>query len=130
MKKYLKSIVVICLMMFSANLMMAQEAKVKKVLTPEEQSQKHVERLKMQLSLSDDQVTAVKALMLERNNKMVELRKNTPSDKVAMRSAGKEVRENYENGLLKILSPEQKEKYSQIRENKKELRAKGKIENK
>ena len=130
MKRYLKSMIVICLMMFSANLIMAQEAKVKKVLTPEEQSQKHVERLKTQLSLTDEQTAAVKILMTERNSKMVEIRKNASADKGAIRASGKEIRDNYENGLLKILTPEQKEKYTQFRENKKQLREKGKIENK
>ena len=130
MKKFVKSIALICMLMFSISLVMAQEAKVRKVLTPEEMSQKQVERLKKQLSLSDEQAQKVKELITERNSKAQEVRKSNEGNKVAMRTAGREIKNNYETKLLLILTQEQKDTYNQIRENKKEQKLKSRVENK
>jgi Spy/CpxP family protein refolding chaperone len=130
MKKYLKNIAVLCLLLMSANFVMAQEARVKKVLTAEERAGKQAERWQTQLSLTDEQTANVKALFTERDKKVMELRKNSGTDKEAMKKGGKEIRENTEAALLKIFTPEQKDKYTKIREERKEQKIKGRLDKK
>jgi Spy/CpxP family protein refolding chaperone len=87
-------------------------------------------RWQTQLSLTDEQTANVKALFTERDKKVMELRKNSGTDKEAMKKGGKEIRENTEAALLKIFTPEQKDKYTKIREERKEQKIKGRLDKK
>ncbi len=78
---------------------------------------KNLQEMKVALSLTDEQVAKIQALSKESRKQA----KSTPvTDPKARREANKERAKLLEDGIIDVLTPEQVQKYTQWKANKKE----------
>lgn len=112
----------------------AMKAEVNKILTPEQlkkaealkaerknpanRAEKHVQKMKTELSLSDTQTPKVKAALVTKMTKMQALKEKAGDAKVD-KTERKAVKTAFETELKSILSSEQFTKYEQIKADKK-----------
>lgn len=88
--------------------------------TAEERASHFTERLEKDLGLTADQKKKVQSLALTRETKMEELReKYKGQDKKAWAGERKKVRDEFESGMKTTLSPEQYQKWEQIKAERK-----------
>ncbi len=95
-------------------------ARVKK--SPEEMANKKADKLKVELSLTDEQRTQVYTAVLDKINKSKTIREKYQGgkDKNAMRAEMKTVKENFDAKMKTILSADQYSKWQDIRKQQKE----------
>jgi hypothetical protein len=86
----------------------AKPEKIQEKSTPDERAEKRASVLKKQLSLTDEQTTQVRQLILERDRKHV-----------AQREKIKANQEEFLSGIDKILNEEQRKKFKEIQEERK-----------
>ncbi len=91
--------------------------------TPEEMASKRAEKLKTELSLSDDQKAKVQAALLERITKVKEIKAKYPNDKKAANKEIKPVLLKFRENMKSTLTAEQ---YTKWEESKKNAKAKRK----
>ncbi|WP_075591055.1 DUF4890 domain-containing protein [Labilibacter marinus] len=75
--------------------------------TPEEMAKKQTEKMKKDLSLSEDQVTKVSAINLKYAKKIDEVRNNASGDRAAMRESMQPIRKARNAEMKKVLSEDQ-----------------------
>jgi protein CpxP len=92
-----------------------------KKLTPEERAAKHTEKMKTELTLTDDQISKVKAITLTRAQKIDEVRAKyaAAKDKANFKTERKAAFQAWETDLKGILTPEQLSKYEAKKAEKK-----------
>ena len=108
----------IALFILVGNILMAQSPQMAK--PAQERATEHSNRLKDKLGLNPDQQKNVYDLCLQRAQQEDADRAKFKGDKEAMRSARKQNEQNFETGLFKILTPDQKTKYDQMKEQRME----------
>ncbi|WP_338812289.1 hypothetical protein V9L05_12865 [Bernardetia sp. Wsw4-3y2] len=91
---------------------------------PNKRAEKHIEKLKSDLSLTDAQATKVKAALVTKMTKMQTLKEAAGDEKVD-KEERKAVKTAFETELKSILSSEQFTKYEQIKAEKKGKHGKG-----
>jgi predicted S18 family serine protease len=89
----------------------AQTDQNKSPMTAEQKADEAVTKLKTELALSDDQVTKVKAITVEKINKVTAAHKKIGADKSRLNSANKQIYDEWEVKLKTILTPDQYNKY-------------------
>jgi protein CpxP len=96
--------------------------------TPEQRADMHVKKMTQDLSLTSDQVPKVKALMLDKIQKMdaIKAKYSNSTDKKAMHQEMKAMHDQKETELKAILTPEQYTKHVQMREQEKQKRMQNK----
>jgi protein CpxP len=117
MKKIIFSLAAILL---AAGVYAKDSTKVKK--SPEEMAGKRADKLKTELSLSDDQRSKVYAALLETISKKQAIRERYKgsSDKKAMKAEMRSVHEGFDTSMKSILTSEQYTKWAEIKEKQKE----------
>ena len=99
--------------------------------TPEARIEKHLERIKKQLNISDVQETQIRAVLTNTKDqiheKMAKLKSAPDADKAAIRNELKSMRLSTQNEILRILTPEQRVKAeSLLKERKAKMKDKHK----
>ncbi|MDB5272512.1 MAG: hypothetical protein JWO58_879 [Chitinophagaceae bacterium] len=89
----------------------AQTNQSKSPMTAEQKADEAVTKLKTELALTDDQVTKVKAITVEKINKVTAAHKKNGADKSRLNSANKQIYDEWEAKLKGILTEEQYSKY-------------------
>lgn len=113
----MKKIILTFAMVATATIsMFAQESKQPRK-SPEERTEKIVEKWKTDFTLSDDQVSKLKPIVLKREQQRDELRAKMSAEKENHKKMAKETEEYFK----KILTPEQMEK---LKSQRKEMREK------
>lgn len=94
----------------------------KEAKTAEEKATHRTEKLTKELSLSADQATKVKALLIQQDEQVqaIKTKHANDTDKTALKQELQTTREQNEAALKQILSPEQITKYEQLKAEKKE----------
>ncbi|HET6225351.1 MAG TPA: hypothetical protein VFF27_03665 [Bacteroidia bacterium] len=111
-KKNMKRIILaFAVIMITAITMVGQTQAAKPQKSPEERTEKIIAKMKTDLSLSDDQVSKLKPLILKREQQRKEMHEKMDDAKVDAKKAMKDSEEEFK----KILTPEQYEKLKQIR---------------
>ncbi len=117
-KEIMKKIILVVAMVVISTVATFAQSK-QKSKSPEERTEKIVEKMKTDLALSDDQVVKVKPIILKREQKREEFRAQMNSTKDQHRQIAKETDEDFK----KVLTPEQIEK---LKAHRKEMREKHK----
>ena len=107
MKKLFFLLLLSCGMTYSY----AQTSQAKSPMTAEQKADETVTKLKTELTLTDDQVTKVKAITVERINKVTAAHKKIGADKSRLNSANKQIYDEWESKLKGILTEDQYTKY-------------------
>jgi protein CpxP len=89
----------------------AQTNQTKSMMTAEQKADETVTKLKTELSLTDDQVTKVKAITVDKINKVTAAHKKNGADKSRLQAANKLIQDEYETQLKGIVTEEQFNKY-------------------
>lgn len=89
----------------------AQTNQTKSMMTAEQKADESVNKLKTELSLSDEQVTKVKAITVDKINKVTAAHKKNGADKSRLQAANKLIQDEYETSLKGIVTEEQFNKY-------------------
>lgn len=107
-----KLIVGIWVSMFSLGIG-AQELE-KRERTPEERIEMRLERMKTELSLTDEQESKIREAMIVRSNEVKKIREAHTGDREAMRKALHPVRMTFHRTMRETLSEEQFEKWQEL----------------
>jgi protein CpxP len=101
----------------------AQDA-TKETRSPEEMANKKADKLKTELSLSDEQRTSVYTALLDRINKTraIKAKYENSKDKKAMRAEMKGVEESFDAAMKGILSADQYSKWQTLKKEHKDKR--------
>lgn len=102
----------------SANISYSQDFKTKK--TPEQRAQKHAEKMKEHLSLTDDQYNQVYSALLSQAQQMKDLRSAKDTDKDARREKMKSIWQSTDATITGLLNSDQQTKYKALKEKRKE----------
>ncbi|HXA02837.1 MAG TPA: hypothetical protein VNW99_12660 [Cytophagaceae bacterium] len=96
--------------------------------SPEQRADVHVKKMTQDLSLSSDQVPKVKAIVLDKTQKMdaIKAKYANSTDKKAMHQEMKTIHDQKETELKAVLTPEQYTKHVQMREQEKQKRMQNK----
>lgn len=89
--------------------------------TPEQRAEMQTKSLTKNLNLSEEQQKKVYALNLERSKQMAEMRNSQDRDRDKMRAS----METYNTELQKLLTPEQKESYKKMTEERRSRGGRG-----
>jgi len=79
----------------------------------------NIHMLTKHLDLTDEQVTAIKAIMEEQKEAITSLRSTVADDRDAMLKAVREIKDETEAKILALLTPEQLAKYNELLEKQK-----------
>lgn len=88
--------------------------------TPEEVATKRADKLKTELTLSDEQRTKVYTIILDNTTKVRAVKARYPNDKKAAKAEIKPLRETCDASIKSVLTPEQVTKWEQLKKEKKE----------
>ena len=97
--------------MASATFLHAQQGQPKSQLTPEEKADETVAKLKTDIALTDEQTPKVKAITVDRINKVTAAHKKYGADKQRLQAALKLIFDDWEAQLKIIVNEEQYKKY-------------------
>lgn len=124
----LSMLAVFCQFTTLQNLYSQTKANNKVRRTPQEKADARVKRMTQDLSLTADQVPKVKAIILDRIQKMDALKTKYASsaDKKEMHQKMKTIRDQKESELKAVLTPEQYAKHVQMKEQEKQKRMQNK----
>lgn len=131
----MKKIFILIAMLFTLNSLYAQndvKAKLgknkseKKKLSPEEKAEKITNRLKSELSLTEEQTPKVKEITLERVKAKAAAKSKAGEDKKAFKAENKVIFQKWETSMLSILNQEQQKTYFIKKEEKKQAKDKKK----
>jgi|SRR6187402_248175 len=81
-------------------------------VTAEQKAEETVTKLKTELALTDDQIPKVKAITVDRINKITAAKKKNGADKPRMQSDSKRIFDEWETQLKAILTEAQYNTYS------------------
>lgn len=87
--------------------------------TPEQVATKKADKLKTELSLTDDQRSKVYTALLDRETKVRAVKAKYPTDKKAARKEIKPINDTCNNTITSTLTPEQATKWEQMKKDKK-----------
>ena len=118
MKKLIAFILFCCVMSFS----FAQNQYQRTLKTPEQRVPSISNYLAKVLTLSDDQKTKVYNLALDGATKMKDAREENAEDRQAMRSAMKQIRDEFDAQMKNILTPDQFASWQKMKEDRKQER--------
>ncbi len=118
MKKVILSLAVAVIV--SANCV-AQEH-TRQMKTPEDRTERQVEKMNKDLSLTDEQKPKVKEIVLKHEQEREELNKKYPEKNEAYRAENKKLNEHADEQIRAVLTKEQLEKRKQFREDAMEKR--------
>jgi periplasmic protein CpxP/Spy len=122
-------LVVFChLVIFQAAFSQANANNKNKNRTPEQKADAHLKKMTQDLSLTSEQVPKVKAIVLDKIQKMDALKTKyaNTTDKKAMHQEMKKIRDQKDTELKAVLTPEQYTKHVQMREEEKKKRMQNK----
>ncbi len=105
----MKAFMITLLLLVSSGIGFAQT--VQAPVTADQKAEEVVTQLKTDLILTDDQVPKVKAITVDRINKVTEARKKYGADKQRIQSANKLIQTDWENQLKGIVTMEQYNRY-------------------
>ncbi len=91
-------------------------------MTPEQKVQNQLDKMKAELSLTDDQAAKIKPILSNRQAQMMQLR-NAGADPETMKAQRKTIMQDSEKQIAGILTPEQLQKYKIIKSQMKPNRA-------
>ncbi|TAH24799.1 MAG: hypothetical protein EAZ07_08775 [Cytophagales bacterium] len=97
-----------------------------KGLSDSEKADKAIKHLTKVMTLSPDQAVKVKEAVTKRISEISALRASNTTDKKALRASIMKVRENWDTELKSIVSPEQFEKYTLMKNQAKQKRMENK----
>lgn len=89
----------------------AQTNQPKQMMTAEQKADENVAKLKTELAMTDEQVPKVKAITVDKINKVTAAHKKNGADKNRLQAANKLIQDEYETSLKGILTEEQFNKY-------------------
>jgi periplasmic protein CpxP/Spy len=89
----------------------AQSNQQKSMVTAEQKAEESINKLKTELTLTEEQVPKVKAITIDKINKVTAAHKKNGADKNRLQAANKLIQEEYETALKGILTEEQFKKY-------------------
>lgn len=89
----------------------AQTNQPKQMMTAEQKAEENVAKLKTELGLTDEQVPKVKAITVDKINKVTAAHKKNGADKSRLQAANKLIQDEYETSLKGILTEDQFSKY-------------------
>ena len=112
MKKVILSVVVAAIV--SANSVAQDQARPMK--TPEDRTERQVEKLNKDLSLTDEQKPKIKEIVLKREQAREELIKKYPEKNEAFREENRKLNAQSDEQIRALLTKEQLEKRKQFRE--------------
>jgi len=115
MKKLIAFILFCCVMSFS----FAQNQYQRTLKTPEQRVPSISNYLAKVLTLSDDQKTKVYNLALDGATKMKDAREKNAEDRQAMRSAMKQIRDEFDAQMKNVLTPDQFASWQKMKEDRK-----------
>ncbi|MFI5220767.1 MAG: hypothetical protein ACHQK8_00470 [Bacteroidia bacterium] len=118
-------IVFVALLTIAGNMGMAQAPYQQTAKTAEKRATEHSNHLKVKLGLTPDQQKNVYDLCLQRTQQEDADRAKFNGDRKALRSARMQNEQNFEASLFKVLTPDQKAKFEQMKEQRKEKRGMG-----
>ncbi len=82
-------------------------------VTAEQKADEVVNKMKDNLSLTDEQIPAIKGITIERIKKVTEARKKYGADKQRIQASNKLILEEWESQLKEILTTDQYNKYTE-----------------
>jgi periplasmic protein CpxP/Spy len=89
----------------------AQSNQQKSMVTAEQKTEENINKLKTELTLTEEQIPKVKAITMDKINKVTAAHKKSGADKNRLQAANKLIQEEYETALKEILTEEQFKKY-------------------
>lgn len=102
----MKNIVLSIALLFIASLVVAQAP-----MTADQKADETVSKLKIDLSLTDEQIPKVKAITVDRITKITAAKKKNGADKPRMQADSNKIFAEWETQLKTILTEEQNAKY-------------------
>lgn len=82
---------------------------------PEERAKRQTEKLKSQLSLNDEQASAIEQINLERSNKINALRAEKSEGRQKSADQMREIHQAWDTQVMAVLNPDQKVKYEELK---------------
>ncbi len=116
--KFVALMLVAAAFVISANISYSQDFKTKK--TPEQRAQKHADKMKEHLSLTEEQYNQVYFALLSQAQQMKELRSSKDTDKEARREKMKSLWQSTDATITGLLNSDQQAKYKALKEKRKE----------
>jgi periplasmic protein CpxP/Spy len=113
----------LALLMVIGNIVFAQQGGGNK--TAEERATAHSQKLTQQLGLSADQQKSVYAACLTRAQQMDADRAQNQGNREAMKAGRQQINQTFETSMGQVLTPEQKTKWEQIKQEEKANRQQG-----
>ncbi len=83
-------------------------------MTPEQRTQNQLDKMKTELSLTDDQVAKIKPILSDRQAQMMKLR-NDGADPSTMKAQRKTIMQDADKKITAILTPDQIQKYKDMK---------------
>lgn len=123
-----KSVMLIALLLMST-LMFAQKGQhrggPKGKASPEAMATRRADRMKTEVSLSDDQYTKVKAIFVKFTEGQAKVRQDSTLTRDASRAETKKLMDATEAELKTVLTPEQQTKWAEAKKAQRDRRGKG-----
>ncbi|HSZ24437.1 MAG TPA: hypothetical protein VK766_01900 [Cytophagaceae bacterium] len=107
----MKNLCFLFLFLSAISICHAQQAPVKSAQTPEEKADEIVAKLTNELSLTGEQIPKVKAITIDRINKVTAAHKKNGPDKQRLQAANKLIFDEWETQLKGILTADQYSNY-------------------
>ncbi|WP_297092323.1 hypothetical protein [uncultured Draconibacterium sp.] len=122
-----KLVVLLAVVLLGTTFAMAQNREGQRNMNPEEMAKKRTEELKKELKLDRVQTDKMEKFLTASNKEMMELRKELQNeeDRFKIRDKMNEFRKTQDEGIKKILKPEQVEKYEKLMQERQERRGRG-----
>ncbi|MBC7485845.1 MAG: hypothetical protein H7282_03745 [Cytophagaceae bacterium] len=107
----MKKLVLLMILFVGMQAAQAQNNQQKSMMTAEQKADESVNKLKTELSLTDEQAVKVKAITADKINKVTAAHKKNGADKSRLQAATKLIQDEYETSLKGILTEDQFTKY-------------------
>jgi protein CpxP len=112
----MKKVLIICGLLFSVMTFAKAQDGERKMPTPEERAEKGAAQLTKKLSLTEDQTTKVKAILLDQAKAGVKMREENKGDRPAMMAKMKAAMEENDVKINALLNDDQKKAYAAYKE--------------
>jgi Spy/CpxP family protein refolding chaperone len=93
-------------------------------MSPDQRVQMRIDKMKAELSLSDDQISKIKPILMDAQQKMMAMR-NSGGDPETMKTQRKSIMIDSDKQITALLNPDQQQKYNTMKAQMKEHRMQG-----
>jgi len=83
-------------------------------MSPDQRVQMRIDKMKTELNLSDDQISKIKPILMDAQQKMMDMRKSG-ADPEAMKTQRKSIMMDSDKQITALLNPEQQQKYNTMK---------------